>query len=93
MKFLLGKLQVLLKWFGTSILAALGLSFVTYTGVSIALDNLKGYIQNSVSGIPADAYALMIMGGFGHAVGIIFGAFAFRATLAAASKLTALAKK
>ena len=36
MKFLLGKLQVLLKWFGTSILAALGLSFVTYTGVSKA---------------------------------------------------------
>ena len=35
----------------------------------------------------------MIMGGFGHAVGIIFGAFAFRATLAAASKLTAVAKK
>jgi hypothetical protein len=70
-----------------------GLSFVTYTGVSIALDNLKGYIQNSVSGIPADAYALMIMGGFGHAVGIIFGAFAFRATMAAASKLTAVAKK
>jgi hypothetical protein len=34
----------------------------------------------------------MIMGGFGHAVGIIFGAFAFRATMAAASKLTAVAK-
>ena len=44
-------------------------------------------------GAAAGLYDADVPFGFGHAVGIIFGAFAFRATMAAASKLTAVAKK
>ena len=88
MKFLIGKLQGLLKWFGGSILTALGVSFVTYKGFQWGLDSLKDYFSRSVDSLSADAYQLFMMAGGGYAAGIIFGAFAFNVTLSAASKLS-----
>ena len=90
MKMLIPLLQKLFSWLISKVLLALGLSFVTYTGITLALDKLKGALQSAMSGIPSDAYALMMMAGFGNAVGIIFGAFAFNAAMAATSKLTAI---
>lgn len=90
MKMLIPLLQKLFSWIVSKVLLALGLSFVTYTGITIALDKLKDALQNAMSGIPSDAYALMTMAGLGNAIGIIFGAFAFNAAMAATSRLTAI---
>ena len=90
MKMLIPLLQKLFSWIVSKVLLALGLSFVTYTGITIASDKLKDALQNAISGIPSDAYALMTMAGFGNAIGIIFGAFAFNAAMSATSKLTAI---
>ena len=45
--------------------------------------------MNSVNGIPSDVFNLLMMAGLGQAIGIIFGAFAFKAAMASASKLQA----
>ncbi|UOP04475.1 DUF2523 domain-containing protein [Conchiformibius kuhniae] len=89
MNILIKAFQSLLVWGISKLMLALGVSFVIYKGLDLSLDALKGYIQNSFSGVPADAYNLMLMAGLGQALGIIFGAFAFNAALAAGNKLAA----
>ena len=87
MSYLIPMLQRLLTYLVTKLIVALGMSFVTYTGFKVGLDYLKDYLVNSVQGIPADTFAILIMAGFGHAAGLIFGAFAFNAALLSISKL------
>lgn len=89
MNYLIPLLQKLLQWFGAKIMLALGLTLVTYTGITLSLNTLKNYLTNAVGGIPSDALNLMYMAGFGQAVGIIFGAFAFKAAMMSMSKLQA----
>lgn len=89
MGYLIPILQRLLVWVGTKILLALGLSFITYTGFSVGLDSIKSYISNSFNNIPSDAFNLLMMAGFGEAVGIIFGAYAFNIAMSVTTKLTA----
>ena len=87
MSYLIPMLQRLLTYLVTKLIVALGMSFVTYTGFKVSLDYLKDYLIETVQGIPADTFAILIMAGFGHAVGIIFGAFAFNAAMSSISKL------
>lgn len=89
MQLLIPLLQRLLVWVGAKIMLALGLSFVTYTGITISLNALKDYVSNTVDSLPIDVFNLLMMAGLGQAIGIIFGAFAFKAALQAATKLTA----
>lgn len=89
MGFLIPLLQRLLVWVGAKILLALGLSFVTYTGITLSLNTLKDYVNSSMNNIPADIFSLLMLTGLGQVVGIIFGAFAFRVALESATKLTA----
>ncbi len=89
MGFLIPLFQRLLIWIVTKILLALGLSFVTYTGITLSLNSLKNYVATSINNIPADVFSLLMMAGFGQAVGIIFGAFAFKVAMESATKLTA----
>lgn len=82
-------LQRLLAWFGGKLILALGLSFVTYKGFQLALNALRSYVINHFSSLPADIYQLLMMAGFGQAIGIIFGAFAFKAAMSVMGKLVA----
>lgn len=82
-------LQRLLAWFGGKLILALGLSFITYKGFETALNLFRGYVINHFNSLPADVYQLLMMAGFGQAIGIIFGAFAFKAAMSAMSKLVA----
>ncbi|GLR12897.1 hypothetical protein GCM10007907_16870 [Chitinimonas prasina] len=68
------------------ILIALGVSFVTYTGVSIAFDSAKSYVYQQLSGLPAEMLALAGLAGLGKAIGIIFAAFAARLALNGVNK-------
>ena len=89
MKYFIPLLQKLLVWVGSKILLALGISIITYTGITLNLNTLKNYFANAVNSIPYDLFNLLMMAGLSQAIGIIFGAFAFKAALASASKLQA----
>ncbi|MDO1509884.1 MULTISPECIES: DUF2523 domain-containing protein [unclassified Neisseria] len=71
------------------VIAALGLSFVSYVG----LNELQGYfiskVQEQIGGIPSDALNLAYIVGIGVVLNWIFGTFAFVASLKAMSKLSA----
>lgn len=76
------------------IIAALGLSFVTYVG----LNELQGYLMNAVQsqigGIPDIAMQLAYILGIGVMLNWIFGTFVFIQSIKAFSKLSAgIAKK
>lgn len=43
---------------GRAILA-LGIGFVTYSGITFAIDSMKNNVMNSVSGLSADALGLL----------------------------------
>ncbi|EEP68159.1 DUF2523 domain-containing protein [Kingella oralis] len=89
MNALIPLFQKLLVWVGSRVLLALGISLITYTGITLSLNTLKNYFMNSVNSIPSDVFNLLMMAGLGQAIGIIFGAFAFKAAMASASKLQA----
>lgn len=88
MRFLIPALQKLLSYFVGKIFIALGLTFVTYTGYTIGLGQIKEYIASNISGMPNDLFQLMMMSGLGQAIGIIFGAYAFNIAMSTVSKLT-----
>jgi hypothetical protein len=63
------------------VMIALGFQVVTITGVVVALDTLKGQMLTWVNQVPAAGLQLALLAGSGEALGIIFGAIAFRVTL------------
>lgn len=83
-------LQRLLTFIVAKIFIALGLSFVTFTGYMVGLNWLKDYIGSSFQNMPAAVFQLIMMAGFGHALGIIFGAYVFNITMSSVSKLSFL---
>lgn len=85
-------LQRLLVWVGGKLLLAFGLSFLTYAGFTVGLNAIRGYVLSNFNSMPSDVFNILMMAGLGQVIGIIFGAFAFNAGLAAAGKLTALKK-
>lgn len=72
------------------VLIALGISVVTYTGVSAVLDTLKADALAAFSGLPADLVGLLAYLKVGVAMSIITSAVAVRLTL---SGLTGAVKR
>lgn len=70
------------------VIAALGLSFVSYVGINELQGYLLGQVQQQIGGIPSDALNLAYIVGIGVALNWIFGTFAFIASLKAMSKLS-----
>ena len=75
------------------IIAALGLSFVSYVG----LNELQGYfvdvISQQIGGLPDDAIQIAHIAGIGVCLNWIFGTFSFIASLKTLSKLSASISK
>lgn len=88
MRFLIPALQKLLSYLITKILLAFGVSFVTYTGYSVGLNTLKGYVSQNFNNMPADVFQILMIAGAGQAIGMLFGAFAFNITMSTVSKLS-----
>ena len=81
-------LQRLLTYIGVKVFIALGISFVTFTGFTVGLGFVKDYISNQFNSMPSDILQIIMMAGFGHALGLIFGAFAFNVAMQSISKLS-----
>lgn len=72
------------------VLVALGLSVVTITGVDIVLSEVKGWLVQSVQGLPANAAMLAGLAGAGEALGMVLGAVSFAGTMWAIQSATAI---
>lgn len=63
------------------IMAAFGLSFVTYVGVNELQQQLLSYVTNQIGGISDDALQILYITGLGVCLNWIFGTFTFIASL------------
>lgn len=71
------------------ILAALGISLLTFVGVEAIVGQMVTYITSSWSGMSGDAVALLGLGGLGEGIGMVLGAINARLamwSLASASR-------
>ena len=75
-------LQRLLTYIVAKVFIALGISF------TVGLGFIKDYVKNQFNSMPSDILQIVMMAGFGHALGLIFGAFAFNVAMQSISKLS-----
>ena len=73
------------------VLSALGFGFVSYTGLSIALNSAIDQVRSAYGGISGDTLALIQLSGMGTAISIICGALVGRLSVVALRKLQLLA--
>lgn len=71
------------------VIAALGLSFVSYVGINEIQVFLLSEVEKYIGGIPADALNLAYIAGIGVCLNWVFGTFAFITSAKALSKLSA----
>lgn len=60
------------------ILVALGMSVVTFTGMSMVMDQITQAVQNAWGGLPGAILGLAGLAGLGQGLSIVFGAIATR---------------
>lgn len=65
------------------LLASLGIGWVVLSSYKAALDQVRAEVLTLWGSVPADVVNYMILAGFGEALGVILGAMAFRASMAA----------
>jgi hypothetical protein len=65
-----------------SLLAAIGVGFVTYTGLDLLLDNLESQIQTSLGSLPSATLQIMAIAGIDEGIKIILSAYATRFAIA-----------
>ena len=76
------------------VIAALGLSFLSYVGLNELQEQLLNTVVAQIGGIPSDALQIAYIAGMGVCLNWIFGTFSFIASLKTLSKLSAsLSKK
>lgn len=63
------------------VLIALGISYVTYTGISIGLDAIKEAVWNNLAGVPAELVGLLAIAKIDVCINIIFSAVTARLAL------------
>lgn len=71
------------------IIAALGLSFISYVGLNEIQGFLLSHVQAQIGGLPSDALNMAYIAGVGVCLNWVFGTFAFVTSLKSLSKLSA----
>lgn len=80
--FLLGGLLNLAGSLAGKVLIGLGISVITYTGVSTSIDWLKTGVVTSLSGLPQNVIGMLSLMHVGSCVSMIFSAVVVKYTLA-----------
>lgn len=75
--FIIGVLPGIIR----TILTLLGISFVTYTGVTAAFDSLINFVASSFAGLPATAVQIVAITRIDVAISMILSAYVAAATL------------
>lgn len=60
------------------ILVALGMSLVTFTGMTLVMDQITQAVQSAWGGLPGAILGLAGLAGLGQGLSIVFGAIATR---------------
>lgn len=68
------------------VLLSLGIGWISYAGVSVALDAVRGHIVAAWSG-SSPVFEIMFLAGMGEAVGVLLAAFAVRSAFYGISRL------
>lgn len=72
------------------IVAAFGLSFVSYVGMNEIQEFLMNSIAEQIGGFPDEALQIVMIAGLGVCLNWIFGAFAFVVSVKSLSKLSTI---
>jgi len=56
------------------IIIAMGITIVTFTGITIAINGLKSAFDSTINGAPADMIAILQMGGFINSLNMMLAA-------------------
>lgn len=80
--FLLGGLLNLAGSLAGKVLIGLGISVVTYTGISSSIDWLKTGAVNAFMGLPANVVGMLSLMHVGSCVSMVFSAVVVKYTLA-----------
>lgn len=75
------------------VVAALGLSFISYVGLNEIQGYLLSQVQSQIGGIPSDAMNLAYIAGLGVCLNWIFGTFAFITSIKSFSKLSTIVSR
>lgn len=89
--FLAGLFRVLMSYIGRllvtflpslktlffNILVGLGVSLVSYEGLSFAVEGILDYVKSNYFSMPADLVGLLGLAGIPEAFNVIFGGFSF----------------
>ncbi|SCZ52954.1 DUF2523 domain-containing protein [Thiohalomonas denitrificans] len=76
-----GSLLTLIAPLVYKVVAALGLGFVTYLGLSYVMDELMSYMQGALSGLPSEMLAMVALLKIDQAIALIVSAFSVRAAI------------
>lgn len=68
------------------VLLSLGIGWISYAGVSAALDAVRGHIVTAWS-VSSPVFEIMFLAGMGEAVGVLLAAFAVRSAFYGISRL------
>lgn len=71
------------------VLTALGVGFISYSGIDYMHGRFVSWVQNQLHQFPADAYQMFVLSGAPDALNWVFSAYAFSATIKGGSKLVA----
>lgn len=83
----------LFQYLAARIIAALGLTFVTYAGYMRGLNELKDAVQDTVQSMPDDILNILLLSGFGEGIGYLFGAMTFVVTMTTINRLSFVAPR
>lgn len=90
MKFLVALLPSLLSGLSTlfgKLLAALGITAVTYVGFDAVISGLKAQIESSLTGVSAGLLQMFYLAGGGVVLNILFSCLTFVVTFKTLTKL------
>lgn len=68
------------------VLVSLGIGWISYAGISLALDAVRGHIASAWS-VSSPVFELMYLAGMGQAVGILLAGFAVRSAFYGIARL------
>lgn len=74
-----------IPWVVSKVMKAIGLGFVTYIGITVALDQAETFIFDKFNNIGGELYQVLSLAGVGQGIAILFSCFSAALVLKMAS--------
>lgn len=92
-QMLISALGALITTYGGRLLAALGISVITYKGADMVQAQFINYLMNEIGRMPSEVLQIMYLAGFGVALNWLFGGISFAISLMSVTKIGSIFKK